>query len=259
MLTSEKLIIETPEQIPLEFHLAGLGSRALALVIDCLIQVAVFLLLYFGVLMAGALLLPHISSWESSGKWMIAGLILIVFTIYWGYYAFFETIWKGQTPGKRVAHIRVIKKTGRPITAFEAISRNLMRTIDFNGPGIIAVFLSKHNCRLGDMVAGTVVVHESQQETTAPIWIEPANQPTAPKFDVNKLSNRELEIIETFLQRKLDLPPEVRQATAEKITLNLIAKMGLPQHVVGYAIDQWKPEQFLEQIAIDLRTVSRYR
>ena len=89
---------------------------------------------------------------------MPAVVLIFLFCVYWGYFAFFEIIWKGQTPGKRYAGIRVIKETGRPIDSFEAIGRNLMRAVDglpgIYGVGLLCMMLNKQNRRLGDFVAG---------------------------------------------------------------------------------------------------------
>lgn len=261
MIPSEKLIIETPEQISLEFHLAGIGSRFLALLVDLLIQIV----LYIALVILALIALPiSLRSWGNLDNWVLAGLVLAIFTISSGYFAFFEAIWKGQTPGKRVARIRVIKNNGRPINAFDAIMRNVLRTID-GQPGILhavgftAIFFSHHNRRLGDMVAGTVVVHESQSEQIAPVWLDDKIEVVPPKFDVSKLSVQELQLVETFLHRKLDLEYGVRQATAERIAFHIVQLMGIPQEAVGYNPGQWRPEQFLEQIALDLRNVGRYR
>ena len=121
----DKLTIDTPEQIAIEFHLAGIGSRFLAIAFDMLVQFIGYVVLALIAALALGGELRRI--WPSAWNWSAAVFIFVVFCFYWGYYAFFETIWKGQTPGKRRAGIRVIKDTGRSITAFEAIARNLVR------------------------------------------------------------------------------------------------------------------------------------
>src|SRR5215475_15614801 len=159
----EQLKIDTPEQIALELPLAGIGSRFLAIAIDTLIQVALYLITGLVFL----LLLPEgLSIFTFLPKTIGPALAIFVgFAIYWGYFAVFEIIWRGQTPGKRIAGIRVIKDSGRPINAFEAIGRNLVRAIDFlplfYGVGVITMLLNAKHRRLGDYVAGTLVVHES--------------------------------------------------------------------------------------------------
>jgi len=88
-----------------------------------------------------------------------------------GYFAIFEIFWKGQTPGKRLAKIRVIKESGRPINAYEAIARNSCVRSDvlptMYGAGIVCMMLNSQNRRIGDFVAGTVVVHDQRTKKSA--------------------------------------------------------------------------------------------
>ena len=135
MTAREKLNIDTPEQVALEFSLATVGSRFLALAIDTLIQVAVA-----AVLLLLALLLAWISSVTiaAAESWVLAGLVLGMFTIYYGYFAVLEVAWNGQTPGKRIIGLRVMHVSGRPISGFEAILRNVVRIVD-QMPGIYAI------------------------------------------------------------------------------------------------------------------------
>src|ERR1700676_99774 len=96
----DKLTIDTPEQTSLEFPLAGIGSRFLAMVADTAIQIVVGIVL-FTVL---TLTIPALGLLGSaSPQWVLAGMIIGFFLIYYGYFAFFEAIWNGQTPGKRYA------------------------------------------------------------------------------------------------------------------------------------------------------------
>ncbi|HVP51877.1 MAG TPA: RDD family protein [Terriglobales bacterium] len=250
----DKLTIDTPEQIAIEFPLAGIGSRFLAIVFDGLVQFIGYLVLALIAALAFGGELKRI--WPSAWNWSAAIFILVVFCLYWGYYAFFETIWQGQTPGKRHAGIRVIKDTGRSITAFEAIARNLMRVVD-QFPGIYAVgcvtmFLNRKSKRLGDFVAGTVVVHEKEAEAAEPFFnLQQGAQ--LPVYPVSKLSNTELVLIETFLARRLDLAPEVRTATAKRIAGHIAQKLELE------AQPQSDNEDFLEAVAKEYRDSIRYR
>ncbi len=250
----DKLTIDTPEQIAIEFPLAGIGSRFLAIVFDSLLQFIGYVVL--GLIAALALGGNLGRIWPSAWNWSAAVLILVVFCLYWGYYAFFETIWQGQTPGKRHAGIRVIKDTGRSITAFEAIARNLVRVVD-QFPGVYAVgcvtmFLNKKSKRLGDFVAGTVVVHEKKAEAAEPFFnLQQGAQ--LPVYPVTRLSNTELVLIETFLARRLDLAPEVRTSTARRIAEHIAQKLELQ------AQPQADNEDFLETVAKEYRDSIRYR
>ena len=128
--TEETLIIETPERVPLAFALASIGNRFIAVAIDHLIQ-------YFSIFLIAWIFLTAAGFGGGSGestfqqlmsempKWTIAILILVVFLLFSGYFIFFEWLMNGQTPGKRLMKLRVIREDGRPITLWEAIARNL--------------------------------------------------------------------------------------------------------------------------------------
>jgi uncharacterized RDD family membrane protein YckC len=247
----ERLTIETPEQIALELPLAGVGSRFLAIAVDTLLQiaasVALVLLLLLVALVAG-------------GQWLagcVAPVVLVffIFFIYWGYFAFFETIWKGQTPGKRVAHIRVIKESGRPINAFEAIARNLVRVVDFlpalYGVGVVCMLLNERNRRLGDFVAGTVVVHESRSEDVKP-YVETAPTAVSVTSDVAQLAREDLLLIETYLQRRNDLDWVVREKMAEEIAARIRTKARIADD------KSQSPDDFLEAVARRIRENARF-
>jgi len=250
----DKLTIDTPEQIAIEFPLAGIGSRFLAIMFDILVQFLGYVVLALIAALAFGGELKRV--WPSAWNWSSAIFILVVFCLYWGYYAFFETIWQGQTPGKRHAGIRVIKDTGRSITAFEAIARNLVRVVDlipgFYAVGCVTMFLNKKSKRLGDFVAGTVVVHEKKAEAAEPLFnLQPVAQ--LPVYPVSKLSNDDLVLIETFLGRRLDLAPEARSSTAKRIAERIAQKLELQ------AQPQSDNEDFLETVAKEYRDSIRYR
>ncbi len=253
----EKLTIETPEQIALEYPLAGIGSRFMAFFYDSLIQLVIFLV---GILLI-ALIAPDLGRyWPSAWNWMAALWIFAGFCMYWGYFAVFEALWNGQTPGKRKAGIRVIKDSGRPITAFEAIARNFMRAIDsmpgIYGVAVITIFVDRRSRRLGDMVAGTVVVHDKRDEAAQPYLHTSADviaTPAASASIANKLTLQELEVIEAFLNRRLDLPPNVREQSAKKIADAIAAKLEVP------AEERGPDEKFLEAVAREFRNTARFR
>ncbi|HLK34387.1 MAG TPA: RDD family protein [Terriglobales bacterium] len=247
MYSSDKLTIETPEQIPLEFPLAGIGSRFLAIALDTLFQGLGFLVVIF----TGELILPTVASWTPHAwTWAAALAVLFLFVLYSGYYALFEIMWNGQTPGKRLVRIRVIADSGRPITPYQAIARNLLRIVDqlpgLYVVGIISAFVSKQNKRLGDIVAGTVVVHEKAMQETQPALIASGGISSISSAGV-QISGEELELIERFLQRRYDLSPEVRRESAEQIASRLSARLGVTRE--GSA----STEDFLESLAREKR------
>src|SRR5216683_2881828 len=145
----ETLVIETPERVPLHFALASIGNRFLACAIDHAIQIVTIILMIIG--------FTVIANYSSLGdrlsnapKWVYAVLVILLFLIISGYFAFFEWLWNGQTPGKRWLRLRVIREDGRPVTFWEAAVRNLVRIFDmmpvapipFYSIGLICVFIS---------------------------------------------------------------------------------------------------------------------
>lgn len=249
---ADKLTIETPEQTALEFSLAGVGSRFLALAVDTLLQVVAFLALFLLVLVIGA------AAWPAASTWSMAIGVLLFSSLYYGYFAFFEAIWKGQTPGKRHAKLRVIKDSGRPINAYEAIARNLLRLVDqlpgIYAVGIVAALVSKQNKRLGDLVAGTVVIHEKPFEQLQPGWelFARSDAPALP-YKAVRLSAEEFQLVEAFLQRRSELPDEVRRQTAQAIAQRVGARLEVPPE------ERSSPEPFLERLVRAARSAGRLR
>ena len=249
----DKLTIDTPEQVHLEFMLAGIGSRFMAAFLDLLIEAFIYL----------ALILLSLL-WSSSGLlggnrsiWWEAFVYLVLFCIYWVYYALFEALWKGQTPGKRWAKIRVIKDSGRPINAFEAISRNLVRFIDFlpgfYGFGVITMLLNAKHRRLGDYVAGTLVVHETS-DSEAKIFFNTTAQTQFALHQAAGLTLQEAELIETFLARRLDIPLEVRRLNGQRIADMISSRLNIPAE--SRPADN---ENFLELMVREFRSRAQYR
>lgn len=277
----DQLNIETPELVAIELPLAGIGSRFIAILIDYLIWGAAFLVL--GVL--AAIVLPALHFFGGvSATWAAGIFFLIIFLLQWGYFALFEAFDHGRTPGKRVAKIRVIHQSGRGINFLEALARNLVRFVDylpgFYAVGVVAIFISKRNQRLGDMVAGSLVVRD--REVDAPHWDQnssrtltlhmpevappmPASyseagvgQWSAPHLRVvlpapalAKLSAVDLEVLEGFFARRLDMDLATRSALAGRIAQALCAKSALaipPDTSV---------ETFLEAVAHQFRELGR--
>jgi uncharacterized RDD family membrane protein YckC len=252
----EKLIIETPEQTSIEFPLAGIGSRFLAILIDMLIQ--------FGTLIALALMFVGLgysvrSSLgnvpRSAGPWIAAILLFLAFLLMYGYFILFESIWNGQTPGKRLTHIRVIKDSGQPIGAIDAVARNLMRIIDqmpFGyGIGVLCAWISPQSKRLGDYVAGTVVVHEKPLANVTMQWDAPT-QTSTHQYGANRLTPEEFALIETFLGRRSALEPGVRYDTATGIVRRIESKLTLPPDGKPSA------EKLLEELSWERRSTGGY-
>lgn len=270
----DQLNIETPEQVDLRFSIAGIGSRFLAILADTIIQVvAEILLVLFFVLFISASQRTRLSEVsDTAGKWLIAAVVLFHFLLYWGYFALFEAYWNGQTPGKRVVKIRVIKDSGRQITLFEALARNLLRVIDmlpqFYLIGVISMLCNRQHRRLGDFVAGTIVVHERPSEHPATTYssrsitasihpqVNPVPERTKLAYDppadaVARLRAEDLSVIDSFLARALDFDLTTRAQIANRIATSMFAKMNLqmPPDV--------NPERALEAIVYRMRAQSR--
>src|SRR6185437_4897706 len=270
-LSSDQLSIDTPELVAIEMPLAGIGSRFIALLIDYLIWGAGFAVL--GALLL--LILPAILAFSRvTATWAWAISLLLFFVLNWGYFTLFEAFWNGRTPGKRVARIRVIQRSGRAIGLFESMARNLVRYIDqlpgFYAVGVITMFVTREHQRLGDLAAGTLVVRDCEQP--APAWSETGSRTfTAPLFTttvpppesdaaltlpatgVARLSPADLGVLEGFFARRLDMSMETRQRLAERIAAAIEAKSGLQRPEGASA------ETFLEAAARQLRDVAHMR
>jgi len=252
---ADKLTIETPEQTDLDFTVAGIGSRFLALAYDTLLQ----MLVAFVVGMSGAMAIGFLAAAApSAAVWGFAILILFFFFLYFGYFAMFEIIWNGQTPGKRRAGIRVIKDSGRPLTPAESIARNLMRIVDwlpaFYAVGMMSAILTKENKRLGDLIAGSLVVRESSFTDLKPAW-HTAQAPSGPALSplgADRLSQDECTLIDSFLNRRADLTPDVRFRMADEIFRRLKPKLSLPPE------NTLSTEKILEALAYERRAMSGY-
>ena len=267
LATEDILIIETPERVPLHFALASIGNRFIACAIDHALQALTIILM--------ALAFTLIANYSSLGdqfsnapNWVKAVLILVVFLIISGYFAFFEWIWNGQTPGKRWLKLRVIREDGRPVTFWEAAVRNLLRTVDmmpapFYSLGLISVFISLSDQRIGDMVAGTVVVREREAEAPAfaQVFASPVSDPALRRSfkpvdfvaELSVLTESEIEVVETFLRRRWDLEDMARQWMAWRVSLPLMYKLR-----PTYDLPTFTYEGFLEELLHRYRARHRF-
>jgi uncharacterized RDD family membrane protein YckC len=269
-LGSDQLSIDTPELVAIELPLAGIGSRFIALLVDYLILIAGLIVLWFLTLLLG----PALKSFgRISAQWAEAIVIFILFLFSWGYFTLFEAFWNGRTPGKRVAKIRVIQRSGRSIGLVESMARNLVRYVDMQpfpiyAVGVITMFVTRQHQRLGDLAAGTLVVRDREPES--PLWgdtgsrtftaqlfsgnvaiPEPHLAVTLPATSIAKLSSGDLEVLEGFFSRRLDMSMATRQALAARIAAAVQAKSGL-EMPAGVSV-----ETFLEATARQLRDQAR--
>ena len=254
-MLDDELIIETPERVELHYVLANIGNRFLAAIIDHLIQALIIVTVFFGVS-------TMISGWGaffSLGTWAAALMVLAVFTIVWGYFVFFEAFWNGQTPGKRLMGLRVIREDGRPVRFYEAFVRNILRvTIDFQpvlsfGVGVVSTVFSPKSKRVGDYVAGTVVVKERSLEAPSlddVVRLSELEQQRLQRtgaepfrIDARQLNGPDVKAMQAFLTRRFDLAEPKRSVLAGQIAGSLAARLnisdtGLPAEAVLEEIDR---------------------
>lgn len=276
-VSPDQLTIDTPEQVSIRFPVAGLGSRFLAILTDSVIQGIAYALLIL-VLVLIATSSPKVAVGgelsRAGEKWLIAGLIIFHFVMFWGYFTLFETFWNGQTPGKKLCKIRVIQQSGRQITFFEAMTRNLLRIVDmlpgFYLIGVITTLCNGQHQRLGDLAAGTLVIHERPSDE--PLWsghaartinaaafqttpsenlFQQRDELTLPADAVARLTAEDLSVINRFFSRILDMELDTRSRIAERLAAQMSAKMGIPLP------PDPKPERLLEAIARQMRSHGR--
>jgi uncharacterized RDD family membrane protein YckC len=248
----ETLRIDTPENVIFGYRVAGIGSRFLAALVDSTLIVVLQFVVNIGVFLVARYLFNFSLGGDETGfAWLLAAFGLVAFAFLWGYYIFFEMIWNGQSPGKRWVGLRVMRLDGTPITLSESIIRNLVRLVDFlpayYGVGVVAMFISSQARRLGDLAAGTVVVHDRAAVTleslaAAPARLAPGLSPiaNAGHWPVERLTSRDVEVAEDFLRRRETLAN--RSALARRIAQALLARMGadpaLAEQAPGEALIQ---------------------
>jgi uncharacterized RDD family membrane protein YckC len=181
-LPDSELIVSTPERVSFDYQVAGLGTRAIAQVLDLLIVTAILVALIFAATAVGAYL--------DNGTLFNLIWILGSFIIIWGYFWASEAFWSGQTIGKKAFRLRAVGDRGEPLTFMQAGIRNIVRIVDFlpygYGVGVVVMFINGKGKRLGDLAAGTLVVKDSdhvwlwQVPGARPSDIHPGQAPPSP-------------------------------------------------------------------------------
>ncbi|MCQ3936974.1 MAG: RDD family protein [Chloroflexi bacterium] len=241
--SNDLLKIDTPENVTFDYDIAGIGSRFLAALIDTALIVIVQVILFGGVILV--ISLPQVEMTGAVASWLFAIAGLVSFVFLWGYYIFFEILWNGQTPGKRQIGLRVIRVDGTPVSASEVIIRNLVRIIDFlpsaYGIGVVTMFINPNSRRVGDLAAGTIVVHDRAVKNLSDLspvrpssLAVPGAQAYLPEgFPVEQVSEHELHIIEEFLSRRKSLSNSSK--LAHHILTSIVTRLGLPADSVPFA------------------------
>lgn len=227
----DQFIVETPENIRFGYDVADIGSRFLAILIDSLIQGVIYVLIFVAVALVGAQL-SNVDLPRSVSDGLGIVFILMLFFIQFGYFIFLEIFMNGQTPGKRLFHLRVIRENGYPMTALDSIIRNLVRIIDFfpfaYGIGVVTMFSNKRAKRLGDFAAGTIVVKmrdEVRLGQILPAAIAGAPAPLNAPPGVAGLTISDVELAESFLNRRSQFSNQ--EALSMQIARRLAAAMEL--------------------------------
>jgi uncharacterized RDD family membrane protein YckC len=219
--------VVTPEAVRLEFETAGLGSRALAFFIDAFVRWVGLIVLLIATLLLAA---------EGVGLPPWVGIALtLTLTLVWffGYPIAFETLWRGRTPGKAAVGLRVITREGAPPRFRHATIRALLELVDFwtvfGAPAVLSALLTRDHQRLGDLVAGTLVLRErTGAGRPAPVRFEvpPGAESYAATIAPSGVGGEEYAAVRSFLLRARELDAAVRDDIAHRLAAPLAARIG---------------------------------
>lgn len=237
--------VDGAENIGLTLSLAGMGNRMLAFVLDSLITgllsaAVVVFFLFIAVMFRN----------ETATALILAAAILILFAIRWGYFIIFELIWHGQTPGKKALRIKVVREDGRPVSFGVSFLRNIMRIVDMlpgvYAVGLISVFVSGHEKRVGDIVAGTIVVKEPRAAFPLTPAVGPGRVPGLRSAGrellgvSHRLTTAEVELLADYLERRYSLEQERRTRLGRRLAEKLARSLAVDEPADA--------ERFLEQL-----------
>ena len=198
-----RVSLETPEHVKLEYQLADLGSRAAALALDLAI--------------VGTTILLVLLVFRYSGGLGQAVLYLVIFFAMWGYFLFFEAVWGGRTPGKRALGLRVLNDGGEPLSLQGSVLRNLIRILDLQ-PGVTgmagaaSILFNRRAQRLGDLVAGTIVVRDTGGGEMFGEEPETTGRAGHPRLSVEQFA-----LVSGYVARRAGLAPDVRRRVAASV------------------------------------------
>ncbi|MCL2622995.1 MAG: RDD family protein [Planctomycetaceae bacterium] len=223
--------IVTPENIAFSYQLASFSQRAFAYMIDMVILSLIVMLI-------GCLLLFMVSYLFFPSGLALAILFITGFFLYWFLGAFFETVWNGQTPGKRLLGIRVLSTEGQPINSFQAFIRNIMRLADLQpvmsgGIAFAVMMCNKRFQRFGDLLCGTMVIvdenthgrHELVKFHHPDIFRATEQLPLIP------LPSETLKALALYVHRRKAISPRRREHIATLLAVPLMERHGLPENI----------------------------
>lgn len=242
------LSIYSSEKVYYKYEIVGLGSRFVGFLLDYLIIMAVYAVLAF----FAFLTVPKIGLSENVMIYVYVGILVFAFFLTLIYFIFFETTWNGQTPGKKAAGIRVIRSTGEAVTVGSILVRNILRFVDFLPAsytvGILTILFSKNRQRVGDMVAGTVVVKEQHlevPETFTAVEIDPMLAGLL-RLRMPLLLEEDFNIVRNYFTRQATLTPGSSAKLADNISQKLAVKMGIDVQEIG------EPTSFLKAVLVNI-------
>lgn len=247
--------VVTPEQVGLQFTLAGIGGRGYAMAIDVAILLGVWtaaatLYSIFAIQLLNGLSNTNIT-YGQLPIWLGAIALLATFILFSGYFVFFEVTWQGQTPGKRAANIRVIRDDGRPIGLAQAVLRSLL--LSFDGIpfflGVIFILFEKREKRLGDIVAGTLVVQEEKPIAKANVTLsDRANtlaQDLPQSANLSLLLPDDFATIREYLERRSRMDRDARRELSLNLARQMRSRIEMESIPTGLTSDE-----FLEAVYI---------
>lgn len=181
--------VEIPEGIELSMTVAGPVARALAWSIDTLFRTVIYIVIGF------------ILSLLVAGDFLMGLFLILLFLMEWFYFVLYEVYREGQTPGKSTMGLRVLNDDGTAVDWSASMIRNLLRFVDFlpfsYGFGLISMLVSPDFKRLGDLVAGTLVVYSETERLPAAL---PEVQPFSPR---HALTLEEQQGLVSFAERSV--------------------------------------------------------
>ena len=231
IVLENRLEVETPEHVAFTYTIAGVGSRAAAAIVDFLCSLAILIALWLLVGLA-LRLFSGLSIADNRPQWLFSAFIIAQFVLQWGWYVLWEGLADGQTPGKRWLGLRVVQEGGYPVTFQASAVRNLVRVIDmqpgfFYGVAIVSAIATRLGKRLGDIAAGTIVVHEKVVPLVAGGAPVPAGGAgaTRPAALVTPLTDDEFLVLERFVARRSELDAERRGRLVEQLSARFRPRM----------------------------------
>ena len=240
----KRVKFRTPESIELEFTLAGIGSRTWALIIDYIVlslTITIFLVVWATISIQLTNLWISIFGSQTT-QWLLAIAFFALFVIYAGYFVFFEALWQGQTPGKRSAKIRVIRDNGKPVGLPQAALRALLRPFDeLLFIGVFLIIIGKHEKRLGDLVAGTIVIQNEAPIASTTIEVSEVAKSFSLELletaDLSSMLPEDFAVISEYLRRRRAMSLKANKSVSLKLTeqvKEIIKLESIPENITPY-------------------------